>query len=189
MINSDGKLQSYAHLMVFKKLVAKPRWPPKSPPKSIQTRIFIWPMLCESLKKKAVLVFSVSMGNRLEIDLARIIIIVIGFRKQNRPRGLSVYNNKYRTQTQYRPRWISRSIIIFLLSFTGSVDLLSSTNIQGTQLGVEKVVGYCDSRGGPGRDDALIGVPDLAFRLGPEATLSVPTSQMFPSKCIFYVTI
>ena len=31
-------------------------------------------MLCESLKKKAVLVFSVSMGNRLEIDLARIII-------------------------------------------------------------------------------------------------------------------
>ena len=29
-------------------------------------------MLCESLKKKAVLVFSVSMGNRLEIDLARI---------------------------------------------------------------------------------------------------------------------
>ena len=50
-------------------------------------------MLCESLKKKAVLVFSVSMGNRLEIDLARIIIIVIGFRKQNRPRGLSVYNN------------------------------------------------------------------------------------------------
>ena len=95
MINSDGKLQSYAHVMVFKKLVAKPRWPPKSPPKSIQTRIFIWPMLCESLKKKAVLVFSVSMGNRLEIDLQRIIIIiiVIGFRKQNRPRGLSVYNN------------------------------------------------------------------------------------------------
>ena len=34
-------------------------------------------MLCESLKKKAVLVFSVSMGNRLEIDLARIIIIII----------------------------------------------------------------------------------------------------------------
>ena len=33
-------------------------------------------MLCESLKKKAVLVFSVSMGNRLEIDLARIIIII-----------------------------------------------------------------------------------------------------------------
>ena len=28
MINSDGKSQSYAHLMVFKKLVAKPRWPP-----------------------------------------------------------------------------------------------------------------------------------------------------------------
>ena len=58
-------------------------------------------MLCESLKKKAVLVFSVSMGNRLEIDLQRIIIIiiVIGFRKQNRPRGLSVYK-------------VSRSIII-----------------------------------------------------------------------------
>ena len=34
-------------------------------------------MLCESLKKKAVLVFSVSIGNRLEIDLARIIIIII----------------------------------------------------------------------------------------------------------------
>ena len=41
MINSDGKSQSYGHLKAFKKLVAKPRWPPKSPPKSIQTRIFI----------------------------------------------------------------------------------------------------------------------------------------------------
>ena len=49
-------------------------------------------MLCESLKKKAVLVFSVSMGNRLEIDLARIIIIIITRQLQspvtvrNRPR-------------------------------------------------------------------------------------------------------
>ena len=62
-------------------------------------------MLCESLKKKAVLVFSVSMGNRLEIDLARIIIIIVidpWFRKQNRPRGLSVYN---------------RSIIIIVIGF------------------------------------------------------------------------
>ena len=47
-------------------------------------------MLCESLKKKAVLVFSVSMGNRLEIDLARIIIITRQLQSQvtvrNRPR-------------------------------------------------------------------------------------------------------
>ena len=50
-------------------------------------------MLCESLKKKAVLVFSVSMGNRLEIDLARIDRIIIITRQlqspvtvRNRPR-------------------------------------------------------------------------------------------------------
>ena len=65
------------------------------------------------------------------------------------------------------------------------MDLLSSTNIQGEQLGVTMVVGFCDSRGGPGRDDALVGVPDLAFRIAPEATLSVPTSQMFPSECVY----
>ena len=71
-------------------------------------------MLCESLKKKAVLVFSVSMGNRLEIDLQRIIIIiiVIGFRKQNRPRGLSVYNSRsiiivIGFRKQNRPRGLS----------------------------------------------------------------------------------
>ena len=29
MINSDCKSQSYAHLMVFNKMAAKPRWPPK----------------------------------------------------------------------------------------------------------------------------------------------------------------
>jgi len=57
MINSDCKLQSYAHLMVFSKLVAKPRWPPKMPPKSIQTWVLICPILCESFMKKAVLVF------------------------------------------------------------------------------------------------------------------------------------
>ena len=47
-------------------------------------------MLCESLKKKAVLVFSVSMGNRLEIDLERIIIITRQLQSpvtvRNRPR-------------------------------------------------------------------------------------------------------
>ena len=37
MINLDDKSQSYAHLLVFNKLVAKPRWPPKSQPKNIQT--------------------------------------------------------------------------------------------------------------------------------------------------------
>ena len=31
MINSDCKSQSYAHLMVFNKMAAKPRWPPKMP--------------------------------------------------------------------------------------------------------------------------------------------------------------
>ena len=30
MINSDCKSQSYAHLMVFNKMAAKPRWPPKT---------------------------------------------------------------------------------------------------------------------------------------------------------------
>ena len=78
-------------------------------------------MLCESLKKKAVLVFSVSMGNRLEIDLQRIIIIiiVIGFRKQNRPRGLSVYNNSTSQFANYLnvvlPRiYIDRNTMYFL---------------------------------------------------------------------------
>ena len=31
MINSDCKSQSYAHVMVFNKMAAKPRWPPKMP--------------------------------------------------------------------------------------------------------------------------------------------------------------
>ena len=31
LINSDYKSQSYAHLMVFNKMAAKPRWPPKMP--------------------------------------------------------------------------------------------------------------------------------------------------------------
>ena len=64
MINSDGKLQSYDHMNFFRKLVAKPRLPPKSPPKSIQTMALICPILCESFKKRAVLVFSVSFCNR-----------------------------------------------------------------------------------------------------------------------------
>ena len=34
MINSDCKSQSYAHLMVFNKMAAKPRWPPKMPRKN-----------------------------------------------------------------------------------------------------------------------------------------------------------
>ena len=100
MINSDGKSQSYGHLKVFKKLVAKPRWPPKSPPKSIQTRIFIWPMLCESLKKKAVLVFSVSFCNRRAVDVRKNNNNSHRHRKQNRPRVLSVYNKKELDQNQ-----------------------------------------------------------------------------------------
>ena len=34
MIKSDCKSQSYAHLMVFNKMAAKPRWPPKMPRKN-----------------------------------------------------------------------------------------------------------------------------------------------------------
>jgi len=34
MINSDCKSQSYAHIMVFNKMAAKPRWLPKMPRKN-----------------------------------------------------------------------------------------------------------------------------------------------------------
>ena len=57
MISSDCKSQSYGLLMVFSKLVAKPRWPPKMPPKSIQKWVLICLILCESFVQKAVLVF------------------------------------------------------------------------------------------------------------------------------------
>ena len=59
MINSDCKSHSYAHPMVFNKLVAKPRWPPESLPKSILQWLMICPMLCESFVKKTVLVFQI----------------------------------------------------------------------------------------------------------------------------------
>ena len=53
IINSDFKSQSYAHLIVFNKLVSKPRWPPKFPPKRIQTQILMCLILCESFMTKA----------------------------------------------------------------------------------------------------------------------------------------
>ena len=57
MIDSDCKSQSYAHLMVFNKMAAKPRWPPESPRKKALQWVLICPILCESFMKKAVLVF------------------------------------------------------------------------------------------------------------------------------------
>ena len=57
MIDSDIKSQSYAHLMVFNKMAAKPRWPPESPRKKALQWVLICPILCESFMTKAVLVF------------------------------------------------------------------------------------------------------------------------------------
>ena len=52
MIDSDSKLQSYAHLMVFNKMAAKPRWPPESPQQKALQWVLICPILCENFIKK-----------------------------------------------------------------------------------------------------------------------------------------
>ena len=59
MINSDCKSQSYAHLMVFNKIAAKPRGPPKMPRKNNSSLDLNVPYRVTKFYGKAVLVFEI----------------------------------------------------------------------------------------------------------------------------------
>ena len=72
-------------------------------------------------------------------------------------------------------------LVLSTLSFTGSVDLLQAVNLDQEQLGVERVVGFCDNR-------ASSGVPDVAYRLSEEATMSVSSFEVFPGKKMSWIS-
>ncbi len=59
--------------------------------------------------------------------------------------------------------------------FSGTVDLLSAVNIHQEQIGVSKIVGFCENRAGTN-------IPDLAFRVQAESQLSVSTYPIFQGK-------
>ena len=58
LINSDYKSQSYAHLMVFNKMAAKPRWPPKMPWKNNTALDLNMPHLVWKFHEKSCFSFS-----------------------------------------------------------------------------------------------------------------------------------
>ena len=58
--------------------------------------------------------------------------------------------------------------------------MLSAVNIHQEQIGVSKIVGFCENRAGTN-------VPDLAFRVQAESQLSVSTYPIFQSKYMIYL--
>ena len=68
--------------------------------------------------------------------------------------------------------------------FLGSVDVLDAVNIDSDPLGVTRTVGMCHNRAttvSAGEEPAY-GEPDLAYTLSAGVQLTVPTSNIFPSK-------